>query len=319
MKLTILSDNTFEFTPAMLFRIQEAVPDAQLIYHPAAAVTATHLAGTEILFGCPAVTLLKQMPDLAWHHLPNAAIYPYTRPDIYATMGVTLTNSSGIYGAPIAEHVAGMVLALARCFPLYARRQQEQYWQRDDYGCVWVENSTISVFGMGDLGSNISRKLKALGAHIIGVRRSLLEKPPYVDELFDLRATKDVLARSDFAICCLPLTSATRGVFSYDVLSCLKPRSYFVNVGRGGLVDTEALMTLLQQGNLAGAALDVTDPEPLPKGHPLWTMDNVLITPHASCVCDDIQERKLVFFLQQLSTYKEGRRLKNQVNFLHGY
>ena len=319
MRLTVLHDRTFEFTPAMLLRIEEAASGYELTYCAANAANVAQVADAEIIFGCPPAALLKHAPFLEWHHLPNSGIEPYTNPALYASPKVTLTNSRGVYGAVIAEHVLALVFALARCLPLYERRRRERDWRRDDFGSTWVEGSVVSVFGLGDLGLNVARKLSAVGAKILGVRRSLLEKPPFVDELYDLRLASEVAARSDFVVCCLPPTPRTVGLFSRELLGAMKPSAYFINVSRGVLADTDALTEALSNGRIAGAALDVTDPEPLPDGHPLWTLDNVILTPHASCVCDDIQDRKLELFLQILERHKAKRPLPNQVNFMLGY
>ncbi|GHV09362.1 dehydrogenase [Clostridia bacterium] len=316
MKLSILSDPTFYLTPAMLVDLSEHV---EVDYLPAENATAERLSDAEIIFGCPSVELLPQLPWLRWHHLPNAAIQPYISPDLYANPQIILSNSRGVYGAAAAEHVAAMALGLARQFPLYNKRQNEQIWQREDYGATSVENSTAAIFGLGDLGGCTAKKLKALGAYIIGVRRSLLDKPPYVDELFDLRATREVLSRSDFVINCLPWTQRTEKLFNQSLFKSMKKSAYFINIGRGKTVDTEAMVAALQSGTIAGAALDVTDPEPLPQGHPLWQMPNVTITPHASCVSEDVQQRKVELFLRQLEKYQSKRAVPNRVNFANGY
>lgn len=315
MKTLILYDETFELTPAMLMRIEEF--GVKLEYTQ--AETLKSIGDAEVVFGCPPVALLKDAHDLRWHHLPNAAIQPYTSLGVYANTGVMLTNSSGVYGESIGEHIVAQVFALARNLPLYQKQQREQVWRRDNDGTLRVCGSSIAIFGMGDLGKNAAQRLKALGANIIGVRRSLLEKPPYVDELFDLRSTDAILRRADFVICCLPLTNTTRGLFGKNEFDAMNPWAYFINVGRGAIADTDAMVRALIEKQIAGAALDVTDPEPLPKGHPLWTLDNVILTPHSSCVSDDAQERKLELFLEQLKRYQAGRMLKNVISFMQGY
>jgi len=314
-KILILSDDTFEFTPAMLMRISEQ--GAEVEYYPAA--TAKNIESAEIIFGCPPVEILKSAYVLEWHHLPNAAIQPYISPALYANTGIMLTNSSGVYGEIIGEHIVAQVFALARNFPLYAKQQREQIWGRDNESARWVGGSTAAIFGLGDLGKNAAQRLKALGVHTIGVRRSLFDKPPYVDEIYDMRSMDTVLNRADFVICCLPLTDTTMGLFGTREFELMNPWAYFINVGRGAIADTDALVDVLQSKRIAGAALDVTDPEPLPEGHPLWELDSVIITPHSSCVCPDIQDRKLELFLEQLKRYQTGRTLKNMVNFMQGY
>jgi phosphoglycerate dehydrogenase-like enzyme len=314
-KALILSDDTFEFSPAMLMRISEQGVE---IEYTAAAI-AKNVEDAEIIFGCPPVELLKSAYALKWHHLPNAAIQPYVSPALYANANVMLTNSSGVYGEIIGEHIVAQAFALARNFPLYAKQQREQVWRRDNESARWVSGSTAVIFGIGDLGKNAARRLKALGAHTIGIRRSLFDKPPYVDEIYDLRSMDAVLSRADFVICCLPLTVATKGLFGLREFEIMNPWAYFINVGRGAIADTDALVGVLRDRRIAGAALDVTDPEPLPKGHPLWDLENVIITPHSSCVCSDVQERKLELFLELLKRYQAGRRLKNMVDIMQGY
>ncbi|MCL1820546.1 MAG: D-2-hydroxyacid dehydrogenase [Oscillospiraceae bacterium] len=315
MKVIILYDNTFEFTPAMLMRIEEMGVEVEYTH----ASTLKSAEDADIIFGCPPVETLKTALSLKWHHLPNAAIQPYVSPALYADPGIVLTNSSGVYGEAIGEHIIAMVFALARCFPLYSKQQREHIWERDDYGTRWISGSTVSIFGIGDLGKNAAKRLKALGARTIGVKRTLFDKPPYIDEIYDLRSTDTVLRQSDFVICCLPLTDATRGLFREREFAAMNPQAYFINVGRGAIADTDALTEAIRGGTIAGAALDVTDPEPLPPEHPLWDLYNVIITPHSSCVCHDVQERKLELFLEQLNRYLSGRLLKNVVNFREGY
>lgn len=319
MKIAVLSDSAFSLTPSMLMRIDDAVPNCELLYRAADSVTAEQLSNAEIIFGCPPVDVLRSAVKLKWHNLPNAAIQPYTSLALYADSSVTLTNSSGVYGASISEHVVAFVFSFARCLPLYAKQQREHLWSRDDDGCVWIEGSTASIFGTGDLGSHIAAKLKALGMNTIGIRRSLLDKPQCIDELYDLRHMDEALRRADFTVCCLPLTNITRGLFSEWAFSMMKPSSFFINVGRGAIVDNGALASALMNGTIAGAALDVTDPEPLPHDSVLWDIDNLIITPHSSCVSPDVQERKLELFLEQLDRYVSGKRLKNVVSFIHGY
>jgi phosphoglycerate dehydrogenase-like enzyme len=299
----------------MLMRISEQ--GVQVDYSAVAAVK--NVESAEILFGCPSVEILKSACSLKWHHLPNVGIQPYTNPALYANIGTTLTNSSGVYGEIIAEHIIAMVFGLARNFPLYAKQQREQIWKRDNEGARWVKGSTAAIFGVGDIGRNAAQKLKAMGMYTIGIKRSLFDKPPYIDEVHDLRSMDAVLSRADFVICCLPLTNATRGLFGAREFELMNPWAYFVNVGRGAIADSLALADVLRNKRIAGAALDVTDPEPLPSGHPLWELENVLITPHSSCVCADIQERKLELFVEQLKRYQTGRRLRNIVDFREGY
>jgi phosphoglycerate dehydrogenase-like enzyme len=194
--------------------------------------------------------------------------------------GVVVTNASGVHGPNVAEHVLGAVLSMVRRFPEARRRGDRREWRHFQAG--ELQGSTVTVVGLGPIGTAVVRRLEGFAVDTVGARYSP-EKGGPTDEVVDLtdeEALHGALARTDHLVLACPLTEETRGLVGETELTTLPPDATLVNVARGPVVDTGALVAALERNALAGAALDVTDPEPLPADHPLWTFDNVLVTPH---------------------------------------
>jgi len=193
--------------------------------------------------------------------------------------GVTVTNASGVHGPNIAEHVIGAILSFTRRFHVGARRQHHNEWRH--YRAHELQGSTVTVVGLGAIGQATCSRLEPFGVETVGVRYSP-EKGGPADEIvgFSSPAFDDALARSEYLVLACPLTEETRGLIDGAALETLPPNAVVINVARGPVVDTDALLAALQRGTIRGAALDVTDPEPLPPEHPLWTLGNVQLTPH---------------------------------------
>ena len=302
----------------MLLRVQEAAPALEVRCVGRSAVTAEMMAGAEVIFGCPPPELLIRAERMRWLHLISAGAEPYGDLKLYARRDVLLTRASGVHGIPIAEHAVGLLLALCRQFPHYVRKMGEHQWQpRGDV--VEVYGGTAAVFGAGDLGRSIARRLKAFDCKVLGVRNNVLEKPPEIDELFSPRQKLEVLRRAQFVFSCLPRTPQTERVFDAEAFGVMPQKSVFINVGRGQSADHAALRRALVEGPLFGAGLDVTDPEPLPPDHPLWNMENVIITAHSAAASEHTAKRGIELFLRQLERYSAGKRLLNEVDFYRGY
>jgi len=202
--------------------------------------------------------------------------------DAFRERGVAVTNASGVHGPNIAEQVIGWVLGFARRLDEGWRREQGEEWRHFQSG--ELQSSTVTVLGMGAIGQAIVERLTGFGVETIGARYSP-EKGGPTDEVVgftDEAAFHGALARTDYLLVASPLTDETRGLVDGDALGALPTDAVLVNVGRGPIVDTDALVGAIRGNKLRGAALDVTDPEPLPAGHPLWEFDNVRITPHNS-------------------------------------
>ena len=196
--------------------------------------------------------------------------------------GVAVTNASGVHGPNVSEHVLGVILQFAREFRRFWRQEERHEWRRGQ--STELYGSTVTVFGLGAIGTAVVDRLEPFGVDTIGVRYTP-EKGGSTEEVVgfeDDEGVDDALARSDYVVLACPLTDATRGIVDAAALSTMEPHAVLVNVGRGPLVDTDALVSALQRNAIGGAAVDVTDPEPLPPDHPLWDLENAFVTPHAS-------------------------------------
>ena len=242
--------------------------------------TEAEIASAQVIIGKLPVGKAPLASSLEWLHLPSAGADAYVAPGVLPE-NVSLTNSAGAYGLAVSEHMLASTLALVRRFPEYARRQAAREWKPMG-NITSIEGSTVIVLGLGDIGGRYARKMKALGAYVIGFRRTNKEKPDYVDEQYTLDSLPEVIGRADIVAMVLPGSEQTERLMDLDMLHRMKKGSFLINCGRGNAVDLEALKAVLDEGHLAGAALDVTDPEPLPADDSLWDYENVLLTPHVA-------------------------------------
>ena len=224
--------------------------------------------------------------------------------------GVAVTNASGVHGPNISEYVIGALLSMARDFPRAARQQEERVWQ--SFGTDELQGSTVTVVGMGAIGQAVVDRLEPFGVDTIGVRYSP-EKGGPTDEVLGFDEIHDALARTDSVVLACPLTDATRHLLDEEAFKTMSPDATLVNIARGGVVDTEALVGALR-GNAIGAAfLDVTDPEPLPSDHPLWAFDNVRITPHNAGHTPNYFDRLTEIVAGNYEALQEGSEIENRV------
>ncbi|WP_433624722.1 D-2-hydroxyacid dehydrogenase [Halomicrococcus sp. NG-SE-24] len=197
--------------------------------------------------------------------------------DALESQGVAVTNASGVHGPNIGEHVVGAVLSFVRGFHEAWRRQQRREWRH--FRARELQGSTVTVVGLGAIGHAVVERLDGFGVETLGVRYSPKKGGP-TDEVFGFDEFHDALARTDFLVLACPLTDETCGLVGAEEFDTLPPDALLVNVARGKVVETDALVSALRGNQIDGAALDVTDPEPLPEDHPLWNFENVTITPH---------------------------------------
>jgi phosphoglycerate dehydrogenase-like enzyme len=229
---------------------------------------------------------------------------------------VALTTSAGVYTTPLAEFALLGLLAFAKDLPRLLRSQAERRWDR--FVMAELRDWTVLVLGVGGIGREIARLASAFGAHTIGVKRTP-GKVPHVDEVHSTDRLRELLPRADALVVTLPLTAATRGLLDGEALSLLPSHAVLVNVGRGAVVDEEALVEALRAGRLAGAALDVFAVEPLPAESPLWELPTVLIAPHAAGQSVHDDERLVELFCDNLRRYLRREPLRNRVDPEHYY
>jgi len=228
--------------------------------------------------------------------------------------GVLVTNAGDSYAPTVAEHALTLLLALLRQIRPAVERAAQQVWDPTLAGGVRTLNSaTVAVVGFGSIGKEIEVRLRACGAKVIAVTRSGAAQSAAV-ECVPVSRLHEVLARVDAVIVAAPLTAQTRGLIDGAALAALRPGAVLVNIARGPIVDTGALTAALSDGRLAAAALDVTDPEPLPAGHPLWNAPNLLITPHIAGYGGEVPGRRVLGLIRRnLDAFLNGRPLEAQI------
>lgn len=301
----------FRGTDTLVCAPQEALPGQP--------VTQEDVDWAQVILGNVPAAMLHGSPALEWLQTNSAGVEAYIRPGVLAG-DTLLTNATGAYGLAIAEHMLGMLLELFKKLELYRDAQKSGAWQSQ--GAVKaVYGSTVLVLGMGDIGGEFAARCKALGAKVIGVRRSPRPCPEYADEVHLLEDLDSLLPQADVVAITLPGTDATRGLMSRERLAKMKEGAVLLNVGRGFIVDTEALCDALERGHLSGAGVDVTDPEPLPPTHRLWNIPTAVATPHISGFYHlrETHERIVGIFLENLRHFQAGEPLRNLVDFATGY
>jgi len=300
--------------------LEQAAPGAQFTYCFQDDVTLEMVAGAQIWIGNPSLRHLAQAQALRFVQLITAgADYYFSKPGI-APAHIPFACSSGAFGLSISEYMTGGLLMLMRRMHIYRDQQRDQIWYRNGKAHT-IYGSIILVVGMGDLGGEFARRVKGLGAYVIGIRRTESICPDYIDEQHLIGSIGALLPRSDVVALCLPATAQTAGLMNAERLSLMKHGSYLINVGRGSAVDGYALCNELQSGRIAGALIDVTDPEPLPPDHPLWCEQNALITPHVSGNYDVpfTVDRVVEIAAENLRRYISDRPLINSIDPETGY
>ena len=212
----------------------------------------------------------------------------------------------------MGEHAFAMMIAYSRAL-LYQRDSQLKHeWVLHEVPSD-LFGKTIAIIGLGGIGSNLAKKAKAFDMHVIGIRRNVNNKPDYIDEMYTMNDLNHVLEISDFVALAVPLTEETYHMINKDTLKLMKPTAYLLNMARGEVVDTDALVEALKNGTIAAAGLDVVYPEPLPKDHPLWDLKNCFITPHRANASPTTNRFRFKFYHEQLKRYLAGEELKNIV------
>ncbi len=241
-------------------------------------------------------------------------------PELVRANRIALTNSRGVHGPVIAEHAMAMLLALTRNLAFYREGQRGGRWLGDPpRPSLALRGRTMFVVGLGGIGSEIAARAHAFGMRVIATRRTDAPSPPHIARVGKPADLHAFLAEADVVVICVPLTRETERLFDDRAFAAMKKGAFLLNVARGRIVDTDALRRALRSGKLAGAGLDVTDPEPLPPDHPLWKDPNVLITPHVSSDAELTRERRTALFRENLRRFGAGKPLLNVVDKKAGY
>ncbi len=281
-----------------------------------------HLAEAEIVYSLQYIPLdLKaRSPKLRWIHFGGTGIDRTQGSDIHDG-SLLLTNSRGALAVPIAEWVVMLMLMLAKQTRKVEESQRQKKWERPDVGDM--AGKTVGILGLGNIGAATARLCKAFGMRVLATRRSCARRGPgddgVTDEMFPPDQLRELLAQCDFVAVTLPSTPETRHIIGERELRALKPTAYIMNVGRGSLIDEPALIRALQEGRIAGAGLDVFEKEPPASDNPLWSMPNVIVTPHMAGNTVSHDDLVAAIFLDNISRYLGGEPLRNPVRPDMGY
>jgi phosphoglycerate dehydrogenase-like enzyme len=314
-------------------RVRQSVPEWTIVEARDEAEAAAAIVDADCFFGKITPPLLAAARRLRWIQSPTASLEHYVFDDLVRRPCV-LTNMRGIFSDVIADHVLGYVLCFARNLHVYLRQQQQGLWKpvggepdagqnfvtgpgvvsEADRSHVHLADCTLGVVGVGGIGAETGRRAAAFGMRVIGVDPLRRDRPDGMAELWPMSRLDELLATSDFVVVAAPHTPETAQLFRRPLFQKMKPTAYFINIGRGAIVNLADLTAALEAKEIAGAALDVFEQEPLPPDYPLWRMPNVILTPHIAACSPRIAERHLQVLLDNLKRFDRGDPLANVVD-----
>lgn len=282
---------------------------------------AQHAGDIDVFFGKPSADILKVAPNLKWIQASSAGVEFVANIPELAASDVMLTNTRGAHGPSIGEHTMALLLALTRHIHESIDQQRRHVWDRARIyrTAREVGGMTMGIIGFGALGRGIAQRAMAMDMKILAVDAQALDGMPFVEEVWPVSQLDDLLSQSDVVVVAAPLTAGTRHLIGADQLAKMKPDAYLIVVSRGGIVDEVALSDALREGRLAGAALDVTETEPLPEDHPLWDVPNLILTPHTAGASARKERRVVEIFCENLERFQKGEPLQNMVDKTRGY
>jgi phosphoglycerate dehydrogenase-like enzyme len=298
--------------------MQQAVPDVELVEFDTVEIAVREIGSFQAVVGLCHPDLLTS--NIHWVHVFSAGIEHCTAIPAARKNLRILSNGQRLKGPEIADHAIALMLSLVRRLDIFSRQQS---WTRgQDYNALnlrGLEGQTLLVVGLGGIGTSIAKLGHGLGMRVIATRNSRREGPDFVsyvglaDELLELARQADVIINAT------PLTASTSGIFNWEFFTAVPDHAYFINIGRGRSVVTADLVKALEEGEITGAGLDVTDPEPLPDGHPLWSAPRVIITPHMAGRSEEVTEKTYLVARENIRRYSAGEALLSVVDIKRGY
>ncbi|MCO6454877.1 MAG: D-2-hydroxyacid dehydrogenase [Pirellulaceae bacterium] len=312
-----------------LARIRQAAAGGVVVNARDTEQARQELPDADAFFGKMTPELLAVAGQLRWVQAPTASLEHYVFPELVEHPCV-LTNMRGLFSDVIADHVFGYILCFARNLHLYIRRQIQRRWEpvggesarstfaagpgqvsAMDLAHRHLSDCTVGIVGLGQIGREVARRARAFEMRVLAVDPVAWPAPDDVDALWDLAGLPRLLSESDFVVIAAPHTPSTAGMFGAEQFRQMRTSAYLINIGRGVIVRLDELTAALQAGQLAGAALDVFETEPLPEAHPLWAMENVIITPHVAACSPHIAGRHLDVLLNNIRRFRSGMPLWN--------
>ncbi|MDE3837814.1 hydroxyacid dehydrogenase [Bacillus methanolicus] len=300
--------------------IKETVPEWELIIGKDRTVWQNHLKDAEIIAGWKKEMeeLLEENIQLRWLQSWSAGVDELPLQKL-AKRKILLTSANGVHAYPISETILALMLALTRKIHTYIRNQQSKTWHHSGLK-LELHQKTVGIIGVGAIGKETAKIAKAFGMTVLGVRRSGRPEE-FVDEMYTTDHLNKILPKCDYVVVTLPLTKDTRHLFGKEQFMLMKPSAFFINIGRGEVANEAELIQALQDGQIAGAGLDVFETEPLSENSPLWEMENVIITPHTAGSTEHYNKRVIEdIFIPNLKNYLEGKTPTiNLVDYEKGY
>lgn len=324
---------TFALPEQHLQRLHTEFPEIEFVVCPDQEQLPEQLRTAQALIGGPLTPeLLAICPQLRWMQSNSAGVDRVLTPEL-VEHDIIVTNYSGAQASNMAEHLLAMMFVFARSLPLLMRRQVVGEWTTQPPDelprlpptryfarfTMELSHQTLAIAGLGDVGRELAKRAKGIGMRVIGSRRQPGDVPSGVDRIFGPDDWHEMLSEADHVAICLPLTPRTQHLFGEAAFRAMKSSAYIYNTSRGAIIDQDALIEALQAGDIAGAGLDVTTPEPLPPESPLWCMPNVLITCHTSGASPYIEERGFDIVVENIHRYLHDRPLLNLVDKREGY
>lgn len=253
---------------------------------------------------------------LRWVHVAAVGVDAVLFPALVSS-DVILTNSRGVFDAAMGEYVLGLMLAMAKDLPRTIQLQLERTWNHREPALL--RGATVVIVGVGGVGTGVAQSAADNGMTVIGVGRQARPAEPPYERIAGVAELPSLVPQADYVVLAVPLTAQTRGLFTRELISSMRPSARLINIARGDVLDEDALVAALKAGRLAGAALDVFKTEPLPADHPLWRVPNVIISPHMSADVPESTRGLVDLFLQNLERFRRGETLLNQVDKRLGF
>lgn len=310
--------------PAMAEAIQRRWPEMRVVHLPDYSRLTEELPDTDIFVGYSLrAEQLKVAPKLKWIHSTAAGVSQLMYPEL-RNRDVLITNPSGVFSVPMAEHTMGMMLALARNFPDCVRHQDRGSWGQQEITdqpqhLTELNGNTLLVIGFGSIGHELARRAKAFDMRVWGVSRTGRGDGNLAERIVPVSQLHQVLPAADYLVIAAPQTPETDNLIGAEEIALMKPGARLLNMSRGTLLDEAALIRALEDGRLTGAGLDVTETEPLPPDSPLWKAPRCFITPHTSAMSDRLWTRQAEMLIDLLEHWFDGREMYNRVDLERGY
>lgn len=299
---------------------REDFPQVEFVFADSAEDIAAQAADAEAAFGPMNSSQLQAAPNLRWIQSPSAGVEWMRNAPELAERDITVCNTRGAHATTIAEHTMGMLVFLTRGFgPLHKAQQRHEWGVPEGTRLVGLVGLKMGIVGLGNIGRQIAKRAAAFEMDVIAVDVNPMDKPDFVSDLQLMDGMPALLRESDVVVVTVPITAETRGMIGPDELALLQPEAFFIVISRGGIIHEPTLIRMLEEGKLAGAALDVAATEPLPADDPLWDAPNLFITPHSSPSSVQTSANVARILKTNLSRFMNGEPLENTVGIQRGY